>query len=96
MVLSIFHTFRTFFRKHDLQRQKYQPDIQENRIGLDVHQIQLQLVQGGRVVIPIDLRISGKPRLYFQAVDKFRRLLTEFLNILLAFRPGTHDAHIPF
>ena len=95
MVLSFLHTLRTVLHKHNLQGQEYKPDIQKNRITLNIHQIQLQLVQRSRIVFPVNLGITGQSGFYLQPVDKFRCLLSEFINILLTLRPGPHNAHIP-
>ena len=86
--------FRTLLHEQDLDRHQDDPDVHNQRIVLDVHQVQLQLVVGRGVVLPVYLRISCQPSLHLHPVRELRDLLCIKLHMLHPLRPRPHDAHV--
>ena len=70
--------------------------IQLQRIGLNIGEIQFQLIIRCRVVFTINLGVAGKSGFHLQAVIKFRYSLAVKGCDLRSFRSWANQRHVPF
>ena len=72
------------------------PQVFQDRGVGNIHQIHLQFVIGGGIILAVDLGIAGQATLDLQPISKFREGFHIFLHIFHTLGSGTNDAHITF
>ena len=94
LAVDLVKAFRAFHLKDRPDRKKYQLNIIKNRLILDVHQVEQQLIMGRCIILAEYLGVTGQTSLYAQSVCKLRQIPAVHFRMLYPFGAGSHKAHI--
>ena len=89
-----FNSLGALLGKEDAEGGKHQLEIRDDGHVVDVHQVEFQLFIGIRVVLAVDLGITGEAGFDLETELKVRKELIVLLRDLRPFRSGSHHAHV--
>ena len=92
--LTLTNPLGAFWHKQDFHGRQHNFQILDQAGMRNIHQIHLQLVVGGGVILAIHLRIASQASLCLQAQRKLRHLLTVLGSDLRALRTGTNNGQV--
>lgn len=90
------YSFRALLHKEDLHGRKHDLEVFEEAGLGDIHQIHQELVVGRRIVLAIDLSISGESALGLEAEVPLREFFFVLGGNLGALGTRAYDRHVAF
>lgn len=94
--LILRNSLRALLHKEDLHGREHDLEVFEEAGLGDIHQIQQELVVGGRIVLAVDLSIAGEAALGLEAEVPLREFFFVLGGDLGALWARAYDGHVAF